>query len=77
VDRAEGIATEERRFELWRGEELLREELRSGQERWYTKHEILLMLERAGFRTVQVKGDYTDEEFGPQHHGTMVFLAHR
>lgn len=77
IDLVEQIATEERRFTLFRGEELLREEIRAGQERWYTKHEILLMLERAGFRDVEVKGDYTDEDFGPQHKGTMVFIARR
>jgi SAM-dependent methyltransferase len=77
VDLADQRATEERRLELWRGEELLKQELRAGQERWYGKHEMLLMLERAGFRDVQVKGDYTDEEFGPQHSGTMVFVARR
>jgi SAM-dependent methyltransferase len=77
INWVEQIATEERRYRLFGGEELLREELRAGQERWYGKHELLLMLERAGFHDVQVNGDYTDEPFGPQHTGTMVFVAKR
>ncbi len=33
------------------------------------------MLETAGFSDVVVKADYTDEEYGPRHEQTMVFIA--
>ena len=35
------------------------------------------MLRLAGFEDVQVKGDYTDEDFGPQHTGTLVFICRK
>ncbi|MCU0492883.1 MAG: class I SAM-dependent methyltransferase [Chloroflexaceae bacterium] len=77
IDPVEQIEQEERRFELYDGETLLHSEVRAGQNHWYFKHEVLLMLELAGFHHVQVKGDYSDDDFGPQHRGTMVFLAHK
>ena len=77
VDPVEQIASEERRFRLMDGETLLQEEVHAGQNHWYFKHEVLLMLRLAGFEDVTVKGDYTDEDFGSQHNGTMVFIAVR
>lgn len=35
------------------------------------------MLRLAGFVNVQVKGDYTDEDFGPQHTGTQDLAGGR
>jgi hypothetical protein len=35
------------------------------------------MLRLAGFVDVQVKGDYTDDDFSPQHTGTMVFICRK
>lgn len=77
IDPIEQYEAEERRFELYRGDELLAEEVRAGQYHWYFKHEVLLMLRLAGFDDVAVKGDYTDEDFGPQHTRTMVFVARK
>ncbi len=77
IDPIEQYETEERRLRLFDGEELVREEVRAGQCHWYFKHEVLLMLRLAGFGEVRVTGDYTDEPFGPQHSGTMVFHARR
>jgi hypothetical protein len=31
----------------------------------------------AGFADVAVKGDYANEDFGPQHTRTIVFLARK
>lgn len=77
ADPVEQIWREERRYRLLDGEELLREEVHAGQGRWYTRNELLWMLQLAGFDDAQVTGDYTDEPFGPQHEATMVFLAQR
>jgi len=43
-------------------------------ERWYYKHEMELMLERVGFRTIRVTGDYTDEAARDNHH-VLAFVA--
>lgn len=77
LDPVEQIWTEERRYRLYAGEELLQEEVHTGQGHWYFRNEVLWMLRLAGFNDVQVTGDYTDEEFGPQHTSTMVFVAKR
>lgn len=75
VDPIEQYEAEERRFRLYQGDTLISEEIRTGQGHWYFMHEVLLMLRLAGFDTVRVTGDYTDEPFGPQHTKTMVFSA--
>ncbi len=73
--RHEQIEQEERRYELYDGEQLLASEIHSGQTRWYFRNELLWMLQLAGFQEVTVKGDYTDEPFNASHKTTMVFLA--
>lgn len=77
LDPVEQIWMEERRYRLFDGDELLKEEIHAGQGHWYFRNELLWMLKLAGFSDVQVKGDYTDEDFGPQHKTTMVFMARR
>ncbi len=44
---------------------------------WYFKAEVEMMLRAAGFADIQVTGDYTDEPFGPQHTGTIVFVCRK
>lgn len=75
IDPVEQIWMEQRRYQLYDGDQLLEEEIHSGQGRWYFRNELLLMLQIAGFSQVVVKGDYTDEEFSAKHTRTMVFLA--
>ena len=77
VDPVEQTSCEERRYRLYDGELLLQEEVHAGQNHWYFKKEMLLMLRLAGFEDAQVKGDYTDEDFGSQHTGTMVFICRK
>jgi hypothetical protein len=43
-------------------------------ERWYFKHELELMLEGVGFRTLCVTGDYTDEP-ARDNHFVLAFAA--
>jgi SAM-dependent methyltransferase len=76
LDRAEQVFMAERRYQLWRGESLLNEQIFPSNERWYFKYEMTLMLEKVGFRDVQVKGNYTDEAF-KDGDSTMVFVARR
>lgn len=77
VDPVEQVVSEERRYRLFAGDDLLAEEVHVGQNHWYFKKEMLLMLRLAGFGEVQVLGDYTGEDFGPQHTGTMVFVCRK
>lgn len=77
LDPIEQIECEERRYRLYENDQLVAEEIHAGQNHWYFKHEVRLMLRLAGFSDVAVKGDYTWEDFGPQHTGTMVFVARK
>lgn len=77
VDPVDQLSCEERRYRLMDGETLLEEEVHAGQNHWYFMKEMLLMLRIAGFDDIQVTGDYTGETFGPQHTGTIVFVASR
>lgn len=75
-DRTEQVRTDWYRYELVRDGEVARSETRRSRQRWYTKHEIRLRLERAGFRDVVAYGDYTAEPFGDGH-VEMVVVARR
>jgi hypothetical protein len=43
--------------------------------RSYVRDELVLMLERAGFHDVDVRGDYTSDAPTPDHE-FLVFIAH-
>jgi SAM-dependent methyltransferase len=73
-DPLEGIAVRQIRFRLWRGETLVKEEIHTMQMEAYSKNELLLMLEFAGFREVRVFGDYRAEPAGMDHK-KLVFVA--
>ena len=68
--------TLETRMELWRGDELVREEEHLLHINLYFRNELLLMLERAGFAHVLVHGEHTeraptsDDDF-------LVFVAEK
>lgn len=44
--------------------------------RWYSKYELYLMLEKAGFRDISVCGDYTESE-ASELHSVFVYRAWR
>ncbi len=71
LDRVEQLLLAERRYRLYDGEQLVAEEVFNSSERWYGKYEMLMMLEKTGFREVQVKGDYTDADFAEGHEVTF------
>lgn len=77
VDPVEQVVSEQRRYHLYDGDTLLQEEIHAGQFHWYFRKEMLLLLRMAGFTDVRVTGDYTDEDFGPQHTETMVFICRK
>ena len=54
--------TLEIRAEKWRGDSLVAEEERPLSMRQYLRDELLLMLDRAVFASVVVRGDYSDAE---------------
>jgi hypothetical protein len=54
VDPLEQIYAEQRIFRLFQGEQLVRQSYRSSTRRWYTRHEITLLLTWAGFQDIQV-----------------------
>lgn len=77
VDRLEQTVTEERRYRVIDGDSrdlpALADETRTGGYRWYTRNEALWLIELAGLTVEKITGDYTDEPFGPQHTGLMMF----
>ena len=63
-----------RRYVVFKDGRPIEEEWRTTSERWYFKHELVLLMEKAGFHDIEVKGDFLDEEFTSLH-STMVFIA--
>ena len=66
----------ERKYELYEAGELVREEIHTGQTQWYHRNELLLMLEIAGFSSVEVTGDFSNEDFH-ENHSQMVIVAEK
>jgi len=75
-DPLEQLATRQIRAYHWRDAQLLAQEERTLLERYYFKHELLLMLAGAGFRDVEVQGDRTGLEATAEH-GILVFVARK
>lgn len=53
---------------------IIEEQRCEAPERWYFKHELELMLEHRGFRTIHVTGDYTNEP-ARDNHFVLAFAA--
>jgi SAM-dependent methyltransferase len=64
------------RARLWRGGELLKEEIHTQRYEEYGKNELVLVLERAGFDDIQIFGDYSDEP-ATSDHRNLVFVARK
>jgi hypothetical protein len=71
-DPLDQVMTSDVRVSLLRDGKAVREERRTVRVRSYLPGELLLMLERAGFRDVRVTGDYTDDPPNP-HSEIVVF----
>jgi hypothetical protein len=62
--------------QLWKGDELLADEKHEIRMTMYFRDEILLMLEKVGFSSVQVLGDHNDAEPTTED-DFLVFVASR
>jgi ubiquinone/menaquinone biosynthesis C-methylase UbiE len=76
LDRVEQLMTAQRRYQLLQNGELIQEEIFDSSERWYYKYEVVLMLEKFGFHDIEVKGNWTDEDFA-EPHDSIVFIARK
>ena len=74
IDPLENVATRQIRARLWRDGALLKEEVHTQKLDDYSKNELVMMLEHAGFRDIQIVGDFTDEP-ATADHAELVFLA--
>jgi SAM-dependent methyltransferase len=74
LDRVEQVLIAERRYRLVQDGQISQEEIFAANERWYFKHEIVLMLERVGFHSIEVKGNWTADDFAEPHY-SMVLIA--
>jgi SAM-dependent methyltransferase len=74
LDPLEQVLTLQMRAERWQGAQLVGAEERTLTSNIYFKHELLLMLQQAGFDEVAVQGDFTAAEATPEH-GDLVFIA--
>lgn len=75
-NRSEQVFTAKRRYQLVRDGKVVSEEVFDANERWYYKHEVVMMLEIAGFENIQVKDGWSDDDFA-EVHSCMVFIARK
>jgi SAM-dependent methyltransferase len=76
TDPLENVATRQIRARLWRGDTLLEEEIHTQKLDDYSKNELVLMLERAGFEDIQLFGDFSDEP-ATADHKDLIFIARK
>jgi SAM-dependent methyltransferase len=76
MDPLEEVATRQIRARLWRKEELLKEEVHTQKVEDYSKNELVLMLEQAGFGEIRIVGNYGDEPATADHE-VLVFVARK
>lgn len=71
IDRFEQVKTDKRCYELSRVGETINTELHTLRLRWYFTHELVLMLESAGFTDIFIHGDYSDSPATAQSNETV------
>ena len=76
MDPLEDVATRQMRARLWKDGELLQEEIHTQKVEDYSKHELILMLERTGFREITITGNYSDEP-ATADHSTLSFICRK
>lgn len=74
TDPLENVAARQIRARLWMKGELLKEEIHTQRLDDYSKNELILMLEHAGFSNIQVFGDFSDEP-ATADHNDLIFVA--
>ncbi len=76
MDPLEDIATRQIRARLWQNGELIKEEIHTQKVEDFSKNELVMMLEKAGFGEVRINGDYREEAAHADHHA-LIFLAYK
>ncbi|MDP9276036.1 MAG: hypothetical protein M3O99_10645 [Chloroflexota bacterium] len=76
LDPLEQVWTREIRATLWRGGEVVREEIHTMRQKAFFRNELLALLARAGFVDVAVSGGYDDREAKGEDL-MLVFLARK
>ena len=76
LDPLEQHLTREMRTLLWRDGRPVADQTYTLTENLYFRNELRAMLAHAGFRLEAEKGDWTDEDAGPDH-GVIVFFARK
>jgi len=74
MDPLEEVATRQIRARLWQKGELIKEEIHTQKVGDYSKNELVMMLERAGFRDIKIYGDYSSEP-ATADHNVLIFIA--
>jgi len=74
VDPLDESQVRQLRARLWRNGELLDEQVHTQRYEEYGMHELMLMLEQAGFSDIQIFGNYSDEP-ATADHKDLVFVA--
>lgn len=74
LDRCEQIMDMRHRFEVIDSAGItVKSEMKHSRLRWYGKHEIELLLTSVGFQSVDIIGDFGEEEVGDGHAAMAVF----
>jgi len=76
TDPLENVAVRQIRARLWRDGALVQEEIHTQKLDDYSKNELVLMLERAGFENIRLYGDFTDEP-ATADHKNLIFVAQK
>ncbi len=76
VDPLDESQVRQTRARVWRNGALLEEQVHTQRYEEYSKNELLLLLELAGFHSVQIYGDYRNE-VATADHTTLIFVAQK
>ena len=76
MDPLEDVATRQIMARLWRKDELLKEEVHTQKVEDYSKNELVMMLEQAGFSEIRIDGDYSAEP-ATADHKALLFVARK
>ena len=74
TDPLENVVDRQIRVQQWQGEEMIAEEVHNQKLDDYSKNELVLMLERAGFANIRIFGDFSDKP-ATAVHDNLVFVA--
>jgi hypothetical protein len=77
MDPLEDVATRQIRARLWKDGQLLQEEIHTQKVDDYSKHELILMLERAGFPDIKLTGDYRENPRQPTTKRSFLFAENK